>query len=380
MKLFQWVHRKLRQNNIEPFKDSALGNPCTCLTVQPTLDNQYSQTKPCFITQPRFSKSDNQENQISYSGLVDSREDKSQEETPAISSQLFQGFLTIGTLGAETVTDEPGTPTFAMPSKNITMRSEEVTENEIKLISYELEKFLEAEREESFHDSSGRNSYVSTITLGGKEIDGPKAEEYINKAVCPLQGYLLGSSFELPETKQLRKERASLAELLDRTKATSQDCTETGIRSETQVKKTLKSAARHIMRKILKKVCSSSKSCNTSKNDADSASTNKNLHKVLCLFHRKVYPESPINGKDGIKSHKDEIQNVSHEFFHEYDNGKPTNPDKGKRFHPDTRSREWSQHCMTNWNPPQLGQICSSSTGNNEHWIRTDAEYLVLEL
>jgi len=103
---------------------------------------------------------------------------------------------------------------------------------------------------------------------------------------------------------------------------------------------------------------------------------------VLCLFHRKVYPESPINGKDGIKSHKDEIQNVSHEFFHEYDNGKPTNPDKGKRFHPDTRSREWSQHCMTNWNPPQLGQICSSSTGNNEHWIRTDAEckyYINLE-
>ncbi|XP_047163608.1 protein LAZY 1-like [Vigna umbellata] len=384
MKFFQWVHRKHRQNSIEPFKDFTFGNPSTCLTVKPTLDNQYSHTKPCFssINQPNFSKSHNQENQISYSGLVDSREDRSQEETTAICSQLFEGFLTIGTLGTETETNEPGTPTFAEPSGNIPMGSEKVTENELKLITYELEKFLEAEREESFHDSSGRNSYVSTITLCGKEIDGPKAEDYRNKAVCPLQGYLLGSSFELPETKQVSKKRASLAELLYRTKATSQDCTETGIRGETHVKETHKSAVRHIMRKVLKKVCSSSKSCNTSRKDADSASTNKKLHKALRLFHRKVYPESPINGKDCIKSHKDEIQYVSHKFFHEYDNRKSTNPDNGKKFHPDTKSREWSQQRMINWNQPQLGQICSSSTGNNEHWIRTDAEckyYIHLE-
>ncbi|CAJ1788447.1 unnamed protein product [Sphenostylis stenocarpa] len=383
LQLFQWVHRKLRQNSIDPFKDFTLGNPCTCLTVQPTLDNQYSQTKPCIssINQPSFSKSHQQENQTSYSGLVDSREDKSEEETPAICSELFEGFLTIGTLGAETVTNEPGTPTFAMPSENITMRNEEVTEKELKLISYELEKFLEAEKEESFHDSSGRNSYVSIITLSGKEIDGPKAEDYRNKAVCPLQGYLLGSTFELPETKQVKKERASLAELLYRTKATSQYCTETEIRGETQVKQTPKSSAMHIMRKILKKVHSSSKSCNTSRRDADSASTPKKLHKVLRMFHRKVYPEIPIiNGKDCIKPQNGEIQNVSQKCFHEYDNGKSTNPDKGKRFHSDTKSREWTQHCMTDWNPPQVGLICSSSTGHNEHWIRTDAEYLVLEL
>ncbi|TKY63041.1 hypothetical protein E2542_SST12906 [Spatholobus suberectus] len=382
MKLFQWVHRKLRQNSIDPFKDFTLGNPCTCFTVQPTLDNQYSQTKPSFssINQFSFSKPHHQESQTSYSGLVDSREDKSQEETPAIISDLFEGFLTIGTLGAETVTNEPGTPTFAMPLENITMRNEEVTENELKLISYELEKFLEAEKEESFYDSSGRNSYVSTITLSGKEIDESKAEDYRNKAVCPLQGYLLGSSFELPETKQVRKERASLAELLYRTKAGSQDCLETGVRGETQIKKTPKSAAMHIMRKILKRVHSSSKSCNTSQNDADSASTNKKLHKVLRMFHRKVYPESPINGKDFIKSHKGKIKNVTHECFYEYDNGNSTTPDKGKRFHSDTKSRKWSLHCMTNWNPAQHGLICSSSTGNNEHWIKTDAEYLVLEL
>lgn len=254
--------------------------------MQPTLDNQYSQTKPSFssINQLNFSKPHHQESQTSYSGLVDNREDKAQEETPAIISELFEGFLTIGTLGAETVSNEQGTPTFAMPSENITIRNEEVTENELKLIRYELEKFLEAEKEESFYESSGRNSYVSTVTLSGKEIDGSKAEDYRNKVVCPLQGYLLGSLSELPEMKQVRKERASLAELLYRTKAASQDCTDTEVKGETQVKKTPKSVATHLMRKILKRVHSSSKSCNTSRNDADSASTNKKPNKV-CLYY-----------------------------------------------------------------------------------------------
>lgn len=100
------------------------------------------------------------------------------------------------------------------------------------------------------------------------------------------------------------------------------------------------------------------------------------------MFHRKVYPESPIKGKDFIKYHKDKIKTVPHECFREYDNGSSTNPDKGKRFHSDAKSRQWSQHCMTNFNPPQHGQICSSSTGNNEHWIKTDADckyYIFLE-
>lgn len=92
------------------------------------------------------------------------------------------------------------------------------------------------------------------------------------------------------------------------------------------------------------------------------------------MFHKKVYPESPVDGKDCIQSHKGKIKNVPHECLQEYDDGKFTNPDKGKRFYSDTKSRKWSQHCMTNWNPPQHGLICSSSTGNNEHWIKTDAK------
>ena len=92
------------------------------------------------------------------------------------------------------------------------------------------------------------------------------------------------------------------------------------------------------------------------------------------MFHRKVYPENTINAKDFIKSSKDKIKNVPHDYCHEDDNGEPTNPDKGRRFHSDTKSTKWSQHCETNWNPLQRRLSCSTSTGNNEHWIKTDAE------
>ncbi|MED6124002.1 hypothetical protein PIB30_054897 [Stylosanthes scabra] len=378
MKLFQWVHRKLRQNSIDPFKDFTLGNPCNCLTPQPTYDNEYSHMMPSFssMNQPGFIKPHHQESMTSYSGLDVQGEAK--QETPAAISELFEGFLTIGTFGMEAVNNGPATPTFPMPIEDVTMNDAEVTETDLKLISDELEKFLEAEKEETFYESSGRNSQVSTITLSHKQVVGSEAEDNANKAVCPLQGYLLGSSLEFPETTEVKKERASLAELFRRTK-TCQESIETREKAEIQIKQTQKSAM-HIMRKILKKVLVSSKSCNTARDDADSASTNKKLHKALRMFHRKVYPENTTTAKDFTKPNKDKIKDASHDCCHEYQNRDPTNPDKGRRANSDTKSTKRSQICEPNWNPPQDGLSCSTSTANNEHWIKTDAEYLVLEL
>ncbi|KAF1883800.1 hypothetical protein Lal_00012718, partial [Lupinus albus] len=281
--LLQWVHRKLRQNNDDPMKDFTLvaiftnslislktpisGNPSTCLIVQPALQTKGSFScinQPSFLSQESYSRFD-------YS----IEEDKPQEETHAVISDIFKGFLTIGTLGAETVTNEPGTPTFCMPLENM---HAEVTENELKLISYELEKFLVAEKEESYYESSKRNSNVSIATLSEnlKLINGSEAEDYGNRSLCPLQDYLLGSSIELKEKREVRKERVSLSELFNRTKTTV-----TG--DSTEVKKTHKSAIQ-IMKKMLKRVNGSSKSTNTSGDDAVFASTNKKLQKVG-LYH-----------------------------------------------------------------------------------------------
>ncbi|KAF7801735.1 protein LAZY 1-like [Senna tora] len=375
MKLFQWVHRKFRQNSIEPFKDFTFGNPCNCLTVQPTLDELYSHAKPNFrsINQSRFLNPNKHESQTSHSDFEDDRdEEKFQEETSAVISDLFQGFLTIGTLGAETVTNEPATPTFPMPLENITERSEEVTENDLKLINYELEKFLEAEKER-FNESSGRNSHVSTITLSGKQMDGAEDEDYGNTSVCPLQGYLLGSSIELPETTEVRKERASLAELFHRTKITNQDALETDESGESQFKQTHKSSM-HIMKKMLKKVHTSSRSCTTSEGDPNPASINKKLFKVLHMFHRKVYPENSVSAKEIIASQKGTTTNVPHDFCNGYDTGDPTFPDKGRKYCSEFKSRKWSQNCKKNSNPPQHELSYSSSSGNREHWIKTDEE------
>ncbi|XP_058768372.1 protein LAZY 1-like [Vicia villosa] len=354
MKLFQWVHRKLRQN-IDPVKDFTLGNPCAPrLTVQLTVDSQYSQTKSSFssINHSCFLKPRYQESQTSWGR---------EEETSAAISELFEGFLTIGTLGAEAVTNEPATPTFATPLENLPKK--DVMETELKLISYELEKFLEAE-EECFNESSRKNS-LSNITLSRKETDGSDAEEYGNEAVCPLQGYLLGSSFKIIEKVEVTEEWASLAELFQRTKTTKEECTETGVK-EKQVKQAQKSAM-HIMKNMWKKVYSSSKSCSTAGNIVDSTTTNAKLRKVPRKFHRKVYPKDTINAKSVTKSHKD-------------DNEGTRNPDPGRKFNTDNKSKKWSKHCETIWNPSQDGLSCDGSTGNNEHWIKTDAEYLVLEL
>ncbi|KAI5431304.1 protein LAZY 1 isoform X2 [Lathyrus oleraceus] len=328
------------------------GNPCAGLTVQLTVNNQHSQRKSSFssINHSCFLKPHYQESQTCWG--------REEEISSAAISELFEGFLTIGTLGAEAITNEPATPTFATPFENLPMKDADVTETELKLISYELEKFLEAE-EECFYESSRKNC-LSNIPLNGTDAD-----DYGNEVVCPLQGYLLGSSFKIPEKVEVREEWATLAELFQRTKTTKEDCIETGAK-EKQVKQAHMSAM-HIMKKMWKKVYSSSKSCSTAGNIADSTTTNAKLRKVPRNFHRKVYLKDTISAKSVTKSHKG-------------DKGDTKNSDPGRRFHSDSKSKEWSKHCETIWNPSQDGLSCSGSTGNNEHWIKTDAEYLVLEL
>lgn len=174
-----------------------------------------------------------------------------------IDLELFHGFLTIGTLGSESkIRNEPETPSFGTPLESITERKREVTEDELKLLNNELEKFLVVESKEAGYDeSSARNSYVSITTLNGNQMEGGTEEETNQKTVLfPLQGYLLGSGIELLETKtDMKKERASLAELFNSTKITEICATE-----EVQAKPK-HSSAMHFVSKMIKRVHASSK-------------------------------------------------------------------------------------------------------------------------
>ena len=130
----------------------------------------------------------------------------------------------------------------------------------MKLINYELEKFLEAEGKGGSEESSARNSSVSIITLGGKQIERAEDEDKWKTLVCPLQGYLFGSSIEIPEARnELKKGKAPLEEQFHKTKVNTENCTEKCESEQTPDKHKQKSAM-HFMKKMIKKVHSSSKS------------------------------------------------------------------------------------------------------------------------
>lgn len=226
-------------------------------------------------------------------------EEELEEEPAAALTELFHGFLAIGTLGTEPITTDPATPTFSISVDHIAEKETEVTENELKLINDELEKVLGGEgRDESCNVSSGRNSHVSagrmshcsTITLSGKPIES--AETYGNGAiVCPLQSYLFGSAIGLPDTAPpvRREQRTSLGELFQKTKQAEECYGTKSDRDEKRNEKETDKSAVHLMKKMLKRRtihASSRSSTATSGGTIDSATAETKLHKV-CIGIQK---------------------------------------------------------------------------------------------
>ncbi|KAL2323803.1 hypothetical protein Fmac_022861 [Flemingia macrophylla] len=231
--------------------------------------------------------------------------------------EVFHGFLAIGTLGS---------PAFV---ENITEKEEEVTENELKLINDELEKVLVDDIDESC--GSG------------------KADTAV--CVCPLQGYLFGSAIELSETTTTvakKEHRASLGELFQRTKF-AEETNFGAIRKKLKNKKMLHHTSSH------------------------SATPDTKLHKILHMFHRKIHPENSTAAQKCDKYQKNENKKKTI-------NG---NPEEDiimihpKRALPKENTRQYKIQS----NPLQVILGCSEdSSENKEHWIKTDADYLVLEL
>lgn len=262
------------------------GNYCTCLSARSPIDDHGSYKRPSFGSKYGFGslKQPNGECEKTFSETEAKGVDENYEdETSTIISELFNGFLAIGTLGSEPVTSEPATPAFPTSLENTTEEKAEVTDNDLKLINDELEKFLEAEaEEEGCNESLARSSYVSTITLSGMNTVGANAEDCGKTALCPLQGYLFGSSIELPETRaELKKEKVSLGEMFRMTKVTDEISAENEGKGEMQAKQAHKSA-KHLIKKILKKFRAPSGNPTPSSNDnaANFVSSKKKHNKV----------------------------------------------------------------------------------------------------
>lgn len=208
-------------------------------------------------------------------------------------SEIFHGFLAIGTLGSDQVISDPMTPKFSISVENITENETEVTENELKFINDELEKVLGAEtKDDGYNDSSGRNSHVSmgrsshgsTITLSGKPMDGLESN-ISGSIICPLQGYLFGSAIELSETTAVAKKenRTSLGELFQRSKIAEENVGAKSDKEDKRAEEDIDKSSMHLMKKKLKKrmlSASSRSSAAAVEGLNDSASAETKLHKV----------------------------------------------------------------------------------------------------
>ncbi|KAE8719656.1 hypothetical protein F3Y22_tig00109936pilonHSYRG00103 [Hibiscus syriacus] len=342
------------------------GHSCNCLTGHSSVDDQQLYSKPNYGTKP-FRPPQRNHLRKSFAGIEAARDEEDYEEDSSTAmSELFHGFLAIGTL---------------------------VTQNELKLINDELEKVLGAEaKEEGCNDSSGRKSYVSTgrnshvsmgrsshgstITLSGKPVEGPDTNGN-GTTVCPLQDYLFGSAIELSETNTVAKKehKTSLGELFQRTKITEENVGSKYDKEEKRTEKEGDKSAVHIMKKMLnKKMLNASRSSTAATGgNMDSASAETKLHKILHMFHKKVHPESSTT-----TSKHDKPQNIENKegIFYDggHENGDHMLADDDIMIYPQRSLSKNIWRYKSQSNPPQFTLSCNDSNGNRECWIKTDAD------
>ncbi|KAJ6290133.1 hypothetical protein OIU76_028409 [Salix suchowensis] len=158
------------------------------LAAQTPIVDNFSYTRPSFDSRygSRLLKQQNEECDNSFSDN-EGEDENNREEASIISSDLFTAFSLL----------------------------EPLAQNQLQLVNNELEKFLEAEAEDGgCNDSLARSSYVSTIRLSRMQMEATDAEDFGKTVAFPLQGYLSGSSIELPEIRfGVRKKKVSLEEI-----------------------------------------------------------------------------------------------------------------------------------------------------------------------
>ncbi|KAG9445950.1 hypothetical protein H6P81_012078 [Aristolochia fimbriata] len=368
MKLLGWMHRKFRQNSsADPLKDFAIDHRT------PLEDPQQQQLAPKLSN---FSKCGSRARHFrkSFTSLVGAGDIDDYVDDPDAEDDLFRGLLAIGTLGSDpNLHDSSSAPAAA--DKHDT------------------------------HDAAwatGDEPTQKTETVPDPVLPKPTAEEYSlpsdgpanGNVVCPLQRYLLGSPVEISATTAGKKEqRTSLGDLFMKEEGRSEEKTAkdtAGDRSSV-----------HKMKKMLKRRTNNHGSSrhHGSGGDAtaasaasDPASAETKLRKILHIFHRKVHPENaaPVveMEKGGGKYNKMKKDGADHQSCKgsagddECHNDRLLQDEHDIIIHPMQRpmiKKENIWHCNYNSNLPfTLGD--AESNGNREYWVKTDADYLVLEL
>ncbi|XP_075515654.1 protein LAZY 1-like [Primulina tabacum] len=359
------MHRKMMQNNTEPVKYSIIGNFLKENLFQLCqIHNSWNFTFSYILSSQFIALNKLNENLYHHSSYMrkyykksiktlSQANIKSQKslkryeanvEEMLSNEELFEpfDFLAIGTFGIEPLDAGPPTPTLPAPFEKLTDQQTrtDVTANDLKLINYEIEKFLEAEEKGKTNDTSERNGQERMIIHSNKPIEGG-----MEVVACPLQKYLFATSIEQAETEtKTQKEKISLGELFTR----HDDVNDPIMKCEEAELLTNKGKVARIIKKVVKKFHSSVRSClDASKNDDEvPLEIKKKLSKVMKMFHKKIYPEE-MNGKKFIKLQK----------------GKKNNEDA-------TKNNKMSTKKLSS---DSIRKGAPTEHGWHGHWIKTDS-------
>ncbi|KAI3929991.1 hypothetical protein MKW98_004145 [Papaver atlanticum] len=259
-------------------------------------------------------------------------------------SGCFDEFLTIDILGLDQnqLVIEPQTPTFAI---------ENVSKNNLKLVNQEFEKVLNTNAINKLKDDrfywngsmSARTGHVSSLTLGASTGNGSGDGKH-----TPLQGY-----FDLSTECTIvarRNRRPSLGELFQKNRLEKQSYSKENYHTKYSA-----GVSDMTIKKFLKWLMLRNGT------PADPVSAENRLQKALQIFSRKVHPECSTVAQSSQMSQKNENdKNEAHSMADEETSSFPP------------------------WRHPiqKQGTMSKDSTlyANGEYWIKTDAEYLVLEL
>ncbi|GER31365.1 pre-mRNA-processing ATP-dependent RNA helicaseprp5 [Striga asiatica] len=271
-------------------------------------------------------------------------------------------FLSIGTFGTDLLLHTaPPTPTLLpTPVEPLTGQPIDINENDLDLISQELEKFLESEDAETVHNSSERSSKASVITINDQG----------NLQICPLQKYLLAAPVELAEMgrEEVKKTRTSLEELFKEGNDGPLLKKGEGVGGKGNVAR--------LVKKFVKRLSHKSSDGTAGFNDDDDYDgavfrpTKKKLTKKLVkMFNKKVYPEEMAE-KQILKVTK---------------SNEKKNYNCSKENHLIGHNNDDQSASINKSKKNTIGLFCTgfgrgSSPVNAGHWVKTDSDYLVLEL
>ncbi|XP_024974966.1 protein LAZY 1-like [Cynara cardunculus var. scolymus] len=286
-------------------------------------------------------------------------EEVNDEETVDMSHDFFHGFLAIGTLGSASITKEPVTPKVAMPFESSTEEETRAAEDELQSPNNKLEKPIDKE----VYNVSNESSKGRVVSLDEKETKHMGTKENKSTVVHPLKEYS-----EMPATKEKTKEQKTMPENFPKKNATSYK--KSGKLDKGEKRET---PAKNFMKKMLKKLDFTSRCSPTSASaNAIFCNSTEKPTKPTKVFwkSRKIHPEAP--GLHVNKSHNYEFKNLCYDEGYDkeakFENEADKYPHMGMLKKETVGSIEFA-------NEPHKSQ----PAGKNAYWIKTDAEYLVLE-